>query len=120
VNGSIVLRAPAKLNLSLEVLSRGADGYHAVRSVIVPVDLSDEIFIAERADGFHFECSDPSLASENLVERAIAALGPLPKIDVRLQKQIPTQAGMGGGSSDAAAILLAAQPALLPGPVDVA
>ena len=119
VNRSLTLRAPAKLNLTLEVLSRGADGYHPLRSVMVPVDLYDEISFAPSEDGFRFGCSDPGLAAGNLVERALTALGPLPKNDVHLHKRIPTQAGMGGGSSDAAAILLAAQQALLPAPAGI-
>jgi 4-diphosphocytidyl-2-C-methyl-D-erythritol kinase len=109
MKASETLRAPAKLNLTLEVLNRRPDGLHGLRSVMVPVDLCDELRI-ESADGFAFECQTPELANDNLVERAVHALG-LPAIDARisLAKQIPTGAGMGGGSSDAAAILLAAQ-----------
>ena len=109
MKASETLRAPAKLNLTLEVLSRRPDGLHGLRSVMVPVDLCDELRI-ESSDGFAFECQTPELANDNLVERAVHALG-LPAIDARisLTKHIPTGAGMGGGSSDAAAILLAAQ-----------
>ncbi|HEY8297515.1 MAG TPA: 4-(cytidine 5'-diphospho)-2-C-methyl-D-erythritol kinase [Candidatus Baltobacteraceae bacterium] len=106
----LLLRAPAKLNLTLEVLSRRGDGLHALRSVMVPIDLYDEIEIDRTRPAFAFSCDDPSLASGNLVERAFAALDLAQSgYGVHLRKRIPTGAGMGGGSSDAAAILLAAQ-----------
>lgn len=106
----IVLRPSAKLNLTLEVLNRRDDGYHAVRSVMVPIDLCDEIK-AGPADGpLEFVCSQRSLESDNLVMRAWSALGlPSSGYRIELHKAIPLQAGLGGGSSDAAAILLAAQ-----------
>lgn len=102
------LRAPAKLNLTLEVLQRRNDGLHGLRSVMVPVDLCDEIDVAPAAGGSAFSCDVAELRSDNLVERAMNALH-VSGFDVRLRKSIPTGAGMGGGSSDAAAILLAAQ-----------
>lgn len=109
MKASETLRAPAKLNLTLEVLNRRPDGLHGLRSVMVPVDICDELRI-EPHDGFAFDCETPELAEDNLVERAVHALG-LPRIDARISllKNIPTGAGMGGGSSDAAAVLLAAQ-----------
>ncbi|MGZ3526931.1 MAG: 4-(cytidine 5'-diphospho)-2-C-methyl-D-erythritol kinase [Vulcanimicrobiaceae bacterium] len=106
----LVLRAPAKLNLTLEVLQRRADGLHALRSLMVPVDLADELTIAPNATGFAFSCDDSALAEKNIVERAVHALDlPDPNIVIHLRKVIPTGAGMGGGSSDAAALLIAAQ-----------
>ncbi|HET9096276.1 MAG TPA: 4-(cytidine 5'-diphospho)-2-C-methyl-D-erythritol kinase [Candidatus Baltobacteraceae bacterium] len=101
------LRAPAKLNLTLEVLQRRGDGLHALRSVMVPVDLCDELHI-EQSQTPGFTCDLPELQEQNLVERALQALG-VGGFRVELHKAIPTGAGMGGGSSDAAAILLAAQ-----------
>lgn len=104
-----VLRAPAKLNLTLEILGRRRDGYHALRSVMVPVDLADELHVRPN-DGLRVECGDSSITGENVVERALYALGPpLPACRVTLEKRIPVGAGLGGGSSDAAAVLLAAQ-----------
>lgn len=98
---SVVLRAPAKLNLTLEVLNRREDGYHNLRSVMVPVSLFDEIEIG--APGA------PLLDPQNLVAKALRALHiPPERQPVSLRKVIPSGAGMGGGSSDAAAILLAA------------
>jgi 4-diphosphocytidyl-2-C-methyl-D-erythritol kinase len=109
MKASETLRAPAKLNLTLEVLAKRADGLHGVRSVMVPVDLCDDIRI-EPASQFRFTCDVPELAEANLVERTVRALcDSAPRIRITLRKRIPTGAGMGGGSSDAAAILLAAQ-----------
>jgi 4-diphosphocytidyl-2-C-methyl-D-erythritol kinase len=100
--------APAKINLTLEVLSRRDDGYHALRSVMVPLALADEISI-DPSERFAFACDTPGLSGDdNLVVRAVAALGPLPAARVTLRKHVPSQAGLGGGSSDAATVLLAA------------
>ncbi|HLI95029.1 MAG TPA: 4-(cytidine 5'-diphospho)-2-C-methyl-D-erythritol kinase [Candidatus Baltobacteraceae bacterium] len=105
------LRAPAKLNLTLEVLQRREDGFHGLRSVMVPVDLCDELYV-EQSGHTSFACDVPELQERNLAERAMHALG-VRGAAVRLRKVIPTGAGMGGGSSDAAAILLAAQRGIL-------
>jgi 4-diphosphocytidyl-2-C-methyl-D-erythritol kinase len=104
------LLAPAKINLTLEVLARRADGFHGVRSLMVPLELADELDIAPNAPGFSFESNDPALAgSENLVVRAFEALQPADRnVRIALRKRIPIEAGLGGGSSDAAAVLLAA------------
>jgi 4-diphosphocytidyl-2-C-methyl-D-erythritol kinase len=104
----LVLRAPAKLNLTLEVLARRVDGYHGIRSLMVPLDLADELAI-ERDQAFSFACSDRELQSErNLAVAALHALGELPSVRMELRKRIPVQGGLGGGSSDAAAVLRAA------------
>jgi 4-diphosphocytidyl-2-C-methyl-D-erythritol kinase len=109
MKASETLRAPAKLNLTLEVLSRRPDGYHGIRSVMVPIDLCDELHV-EAAEGFAFSCDTPELQAHNLVERAVHALSlPNSNFRISLHKRIPTGAGMGGGSSDAAAVLLGAQ-----------
>jgi 4-diphosphocytidyl-2-C-methyl-D-erythritol kinase len=102
------LWAPAKINLTLEVLARREDGYHGVRSVMVPVDLADELAI-EPSDRFTFECNRSELAGQdNLVLAALRSLGEPPAVRIELRKRIPVQAGLGGGSSDAAAVLRAA------------
>lgn len=101
------MKAPAKINLTLEVLARREDGYHGIRSVMVPLALSDELS-AEAAEAFSFECDRADLAGErNLAVVAMrgAMNGALPPMRVRLFKRIPVQAGLGGGSSDAAAAL---------------
>ena len=95
------MRAPAKLNLTLEVLNRREDGYHNLRSVMVPISIFDEIVIGR--------AGPDQPGPDNLVMKALRILelrGELPPIQLR--KSIPTGAGLGGGSSDAAAILLSA------------
>ena len=99
---------PAKINLTLEVLDRRPDGYHSLRSLMVPLELADDLTITA-AESFSFTCSDPVLADdENLAFRAAHALEPLPAAAIALTKVIPMQAGLGGGSSDAAGVLRAA------------
>jgi 4-diphosphocytidyl-2-C-methyl-D-erythritol kinase len=101
-----VLLAPAKLNLTLEVLARRPDGYHGIRSLMVPIALFDRITVEPASDG-SFACDVPELEHDNTIPRALLAAGCTPA-KVRLEKRIPAGAGLGGGSSDAAAILLAA------------
>lgn len=104
----MILRAPAKINLTLEVLNRQDDGYHRLRSVMLPIALEDEIAI-EPAEQFAFSCDPATLTGDNLVVRALAAAGAAGvPLSVALRKRIPVGAGLGGGSSDAAAILRAA------------
>lgn len=102
------LLCPAKINLTLEVLARQPDGYHAIRSVMVPLGIYDEIHVEEARD-FSFACSEAALENDdNLVVRAARAVAPDARLRIRLEKRIPSQAGLGGGSSDAAAVLRAA------------
>lgn len=110
---TITLRAPAKLNWTLEVLRARPDGYHELRSVMQTVDLCDEITLM-RHDRIELEVrGDPPLADEpperNLAFRAADALRRRAGVDVGvrivLEKRIPVAAGLGGGSSDAAAVL---------------
>jgi 4-diphosphocytidyl-2-C-methyl-D-erythritol kinase len=106
--GMLTVRAPAKINLTLEVLARRDDGYHGIRSVMVPLELADELSIEPSAQ-FSFICDWGELASErNLAVAAVRALGAVPPMRIELRKRIPVQAGLGGGSSDAAAVLRAA------------
>jgi 4-diphosphocytidyl-2-C-methyl-D-erythritol kinase len=109
MKAGVTLQAPAKLNLSLEVLGRVAGGLHGIRSVMVPVDFCDEIEIAAGGEDLQFLCDDPALQNDNMVERAYRSLDLQSGARIDLRKNIPVQAGLGGGSSDAAAILLAAQ-----------
>jgi 4-diphosphocytidyl-2-C-methyl-D-erythritol kinase len=118
------LLAPAKINATLEILARRDDGYHTLRSVMLPLALYDRIELEPRAtadgvaaDGVAaFVSSDPALANGNLVTRALAAVGLDDRFDVRLEKAIPVGGGLGGGSSDAASVLRAAMEGRL-GPV---
>jgi 4-diphosphocytidyl-2-C-methyl-D-erythritol kinase len=105
-----VLRASAKVNLALEVLGKRADGYHEIATVLQAVDLFDRI-VVETADTLSLHTDDPDLPTDegNLVMRAARLLQKAAGIEtgarIRLQKRIPVAAGLGGGSSDAAATL---------------
>jgi len=103
----LTLLAPAKINVTLEILARRDDGYHALRSVMLPIGLYDRITL-EPSLVTRFASSDAALASDNLVMRALAASGVASPYMVRLEKTIPVGGGLGGGSSDAAAVLRAA------------
>ena len=94
------LRAPAKLNLVLTVGPRRSDGYHRLSTLFQAIDLYDELEI-EPADEIVVE----GFAEDTLVRAALDALGETRR--VRLTKRIPVAAGLGGGSSDAAAVLRA-------------
>ena len=108
------LRAPAKINLSFKILARRDDGFHEIETVMAPVSLFDELTLSPTNDehDVQFSCDDPSLPTgdDNLVVRAArlffkstAAAG---SVRIELRKRIPHGAGLGGGSSDAAAVLL--------------
>ena len=110
--GRVMVQAPAKLNLFLEVLGRRADGYHDIESLMVTVDLCDTLTFEPGPSGrIEFTCDDASLptGSENLVVRAAeslrASFGPDRGARIHLRKVIPAKAGLAGGSSDAAATL---------------
>ncbi|MDD5335451.1 MAG: 4-(cytidine 5'-diphospho)-2-C-methyl-D-erythritol kinase [Rhodoferax sp.] len=106
------ISAPAKLNLFLHVTGRRSDGYHLLQSVFMLIDWCDTLHFDLRADGkISREDLGMVLPVEDLVLRAAGALkrasaSPL-GVHIGIEKRIPTQAGMGGGSSDAAATLLA-------------
>ena len=104
-----VLHAPAKINLTLEILGRRPDGYHRLRSVAVPISLYDEITVEPGGRGIEFRSNSREIQTyDNLVVKALAALeAPQSNFKIFLKKCIPIGAGLGGGSSDAAAILLA-------------
>jgi 4-diphosphocytidyl-2-C-methyl-D-erythritol kinase len=101
------LLAPAKINVTLEILSRRDDGYHTLRSLMLPIALYDRIEL-EAAGADSFRTDDPGLAAGNLVMRALEAAQLETRFDVVLHKAIPVGGGLGGGSSDAAAVLRAA------------
>ena len=107
----IEISAPAKLNLTLEVVRRRDDGFHELRSVFLALDLVDTITV-EGSPSISLSCSDPDLETpENLVWRAAEALRKAAGLRtgalLTLVKRIPVAAGLGGGSSDAASTLLA-------------
>lgn len=102
--------APAKLNLSLAVVGRRPDGFHDLVSVAAPLELADEVSFEPAAE-WSLECDDPSVPADasNLVLKAAEAYARIrpevPRGRFRLRKRIPNGAGLGGGSSDAAAAL---------------
>ena len=107
--------APAKINLSLSILSRRSDGFHEIETFIAPISLCDEIKIEHRSgkQKIAFRCDDPSVpkGEDNIVVRAANVFFRKTKVtsgvSIELKKRIPHGAGLGGGSSDAASILLA-------------
>src|SRR5438067_8558919 len=105
--------APAKINLSLRVLNRRSDGFHEIETLISPISLYDKIDIEKQSRWIDFSCDAPTLSpgDDNLVVRAAKLFFEKTKINggvsIKLQKKIPHGAGLGGGSSDAAATLRA-------------
>ncbi|MBQ3724512.1 MAG: 4-(cytidine 5'-diphospho)-2-C-methyl-D-erythritol kinase, partial [Oscillospiraceae bacterium] len=112
---TLVEKAPAKINLLLSVGQRRPDGYHDLASVMQTVDVCDTLTVtAHTGGGIVLTCTDPTLSTgeDNLVHRAAALFFqctgvPLDGVTIHLHKVIPMQAGLGGGSADAAAALRA-------------
>jgi len=109
------LSAPAKINLYLHVTGRRADGYHLIDSLVVFAGLADVIELSPAAE-FDIESDGPFAAAsgppeENLAMKAARALAAVARVGdrvrIRLTKNIPAAAGLGGGSADAAAVLSA-------------
>lgn len=102
------LRAHAKVNLGLAVLGRRDDGYHEVQTLLARVGLHDDVELRPRPSGVRIHVGDAPLPTDarNLAVRAATAHpGGRRGLDIRLRKRIPIAAGLGGGSSDAAAVL---------------
>jgi 4-diphosphocytidyl-2-C-methyl-D-erythritol kinase len=106
----MIFRSPAKLNLFLRVLRKRPDGYHDLATIMQAIDLADTITL-KLAPRDTFFCTDPHLPmdSNNLVVKAISLFRAYTRnnrpISLYLDKKIPTQAGLGGGSSNAATVL---------------
>jgi len=108
------LAAPAKINLHLEVLGRDRNGYHLLETLFQTLELHDELVVRLRSDGaISLSCDDDGLPDgpENLAWRAAEAYrdacGERFGVDIAIRKRIPAGGGLGGGSSDAAAVLRA-------------
>lgn len=104
--------APAKLNLDLRITGRRADGYHELESIFCLLDWQDTVYLVPRSDGvvaLHTP-TDGLPPEQDLTHRAAAALQPYAAagsgVDIWLEKNIPTGGGLGGGSSDAATVLM--------------
>lgn len=115
---TVRVNAPAKINLVLRVLDRRPDGYHNLWSVMQTVGLEDELYVGLSARaGVRLQCDEPGMPTDgrNLIVRAAAAVlaraglsdSRPPGVDIHLIKRIPVSAGLGGGSSDAAATIVA-------------
>src|SRR6185295_11994816 len=120
---SVTVAAPAKLNLFLKILGKRADGYHELETLMVSVGLYDTLLLSDDPSGqLRLSCQDggtrqsgavarelPAAGPDNLVWRAVellrSATGATRGARIELIKRIPLAAGLGGGSSDAAAAL---------------
>jgi 4-diphosphocytidyl-2-C-methyl-D-erythritol kinase len=108
------LRSPAKVNLQLRIHGRRADGFHEIETLIVPVSLVDEITV-ETSSGHAvtISCDDPNVPKgpDNLAAAAAQAFSQHTGLQfaaqIEIQKRVPVGAGLGGGSSNAATVLLA-------------
>lgn len=112
---SVTLRAFAKINLSLRLTGERSDGFHDVRTILQAIDLFDRVKCEARRGPFHIRCDMPGVPTDrtNLVWKGAQLLweaagcsGEPRNALVTLQKSIPMKAGLGGGSSDAAAAML--------------
>lgn len=105
----------AKINWTLEVLGRRTDGYHELRTILQTVDLADELAFEVTGDDLVIECESPQVPRDesNLIAKAVRqfqkASGTSFGLKVILRKNIPVEAGLGGGSSNGAVTLLALQ-----------
>ena len=107
----LVCEAPAKINLYLAIKGKRADGFHDLETRMVKITLADRLRLTRRDFGITVHCpaSDLPTGEGNLVYRAaqsfLKALGAAGGVDIVLEKKVPIAAGLGGGSSDAAAVL---------------
>lgn len=105
--------APAKINLYLHILGKRPDGFHELETLMAPISFGDDLDIERAPSGIHLSCTNQNLPlnEDNLAYRAAAIFLKEFKIDsgvsISLEKRIPIGAGLGGGSSNAAAVLLA-------------
>ena len=106
----VTVKTPAKINFGLNVVSKRPDGFHNIETIFYPIDIFDVITFSE-SDEFIFETDNETLNSEkdNLIIKAKLVLEDFTKkklnLKIHLSKKIPIGAGLGGGSSDAAAVL---------------
>jgi 4-diphosphocytidyl-2-C-methyl-D-erythritol kinase len=104
--------SPAKINLYLRIVGKRPDGYHDLETVMLPLDFGDQITLRSRKTGITLACDDPRLPTNdsNLALRAARVMAEALHLEkgaaIRLKKRTPLAAGLGGGSSNAAAALL--------------
>jgi 4-diphosphocytidyl-2-C-methyl-D-erythritol kinase len=110
---TITLRSPAKINLCLSVLGRRPDGYHDVEMLMQMVGLFDEVTVSLGGPGISVSCDSPAVPSgeENIAWKAATEMlriaGEEAGLAIEIKKNIPVAAGLGGGSGNAAAVLMA-------------
>ena len=115
---SVRVEAPAKINLMLTVIGRRSDGYHELRSLMAPVALYDVLTLRFGGPRISVSCNHPDVPDDdtNLAARAASlyldaaaetGISPASGVSIQIDKHIPVGAGLGGGSSDAAAVLAA-------------
>ena len=126
------IEAPAKVNLTLEILGSRPDGYHELRSVVMPVSLFEGVSVSTRADdavtcetrGEGVDASELeglplerqlAVKAVRAMQRRLGRTGPGSGVDVRVSKRVPIGAGMGGGSADAAGVLACLRALWAPG-----
>lgn len=117
---AVEVRCPAKVNLFLAVGPPDDSGYHALRTIFQAVSLSDTLRIEEHSAGDVVECDWEGLPAENTMTKTLRLareFAPIPGLRLQLEKRIPAQSGLGGGSSNAAGVLRALR-ALFPGFID--
>ena len=108
----ITLNAYAKINLTLDILSRKEDGYHTISSVMQSISLRDKVSV-KRADKLSISCNRTDIPCDerNIAHKVATAFFEYTKIksgaEIHIEKHIPSQAGLGGGSADGAAVLVA-------------
>jgi len=113
--GTLMAPAPAKVNLTLEVLGLREDGYHQIDTVLQTLELADQVTLLPAQSGISIQVTGPYATGtpadrSNLACRAVEKLSeilsrPAPGMTIRLEKNIPAAAGLGGGASDAATVL---------------
>ncbi len=112
---ALILRVPGKINLWLEVTGKREDGYHDLSSLMLPISVFDRISVGVRPGGdrISIACDTTEIPSDerNLAWRAaelyLKAAGKRAGVDIDIEKRIPWGAGLGGGSSDGAGVLVA-------------
>jgi len=110
-SASLTVFSPAKINLYLRIVGKRPDGYHELETVMLPLDFGDQITLQSRKSGLTLACSNPSLPTDdsNLALRAaknfVARWSVERGAKIALKKRTPLAAGLGGGSSNAAAVL---------------
>ena len=105
---SLIIESHAKINIGLEILAQRDDGYHEIRSIFQEINWGDQLILEKISSGIEFKTNIPELNNfQNLCYKAAQLMAPLfpGGIRIQLNKKIPVGTGMGGGSSNAAAVI---------------